>query len=156
MFYFQLVESSRIKKDHVLCLRRRGKELCYCYFITFQKLIFYYTLFSLLTLMVAGLVSLSYWLALVSPPPTLWAIGCGRWPVVTTGAGWGPGHQSSSQPIIRGQPHGHTGIVTPHHQDRGRPRSGQWHLIVETSVTTILIATGFSCSHLIIAAACWK
>ena len=66
MLYFQI---PIIKKDHVLCLRRRGKELCY--FITFQKLIFYYTLFSLLTLMVAGLMSLSYWLALVSPPPTL-------------------------------------------------------------------------------------
>ena len=153
MLYFQI---PIIKKDHAFCLRRRGKELCY--FITFPKLIFYCTLlYSLLTLMVAGLVSLSYWLALVSPPPTLWALGCDRWPVVTTGAGWGPGHQSASQPIIGGQPHGHTGIVTPqHHQDRGRPRSGKWHLIVETSVTTILIATGFSCSHLIIAAARWK
>ena len=48
--------------------------------------------------------------ALVSPPPTLRAIGCREWPLVTRGAGWGPGHQSLSQPIIRGH-----GLRWSHH-----------------------------------------
>ena len=106
-------------------------------------------------------LAVSEWLVAPTLPPPTFTIGCRAvagvqwWPGRAPGAGWGwsPGSFPAHYPRSRAQPQVHTRPLSP-----GSGGRGHWShpgIIGRTGDNrqTLLIATGFSGSHLIIKAA---